>query len=233
MLVPRSHPQIPSWVTHPAFLRGRAATENISYSHPFCSYCLMKSSFKQKGISLFSPSSDEELPSHILPLKTDVGQPSSKFFMLSFCCVTGLERVCIQTSPWFWVLCEKLHDGLSWNLHRWCLTDRAVASGREVMHVIRVLLCGAHYLISPLPWLRQEGGWHSLLHFLYSRMIKTPCGAYYQPYHGSARLWEKQVHEELVNAQRRVQWEWEVEEECPRENRSKQSSEDTEAKFSP
>lgn len=182
MLVPRSHPQIPSWVTHPALLResgtwGVAATKSINYSNPFCSYCLTKSQFKQQGIPLFPPSSDEELLSHILPPKREVRQPSSKFFMLSFCCVTRLERVCIQTSPWFWPSCEEWHDRLSWNLQRWCLTDRGVISGKEAMHVIRVLLCGVHYLIPPLQWLRQEGGWRSLLHFLYSRMIKTPCGA--------------------------------------------------------
>lgn len=52
---------------------------------------------------IFPPSSDKELLSHILPPKREVRQPSSKFLMLSFCSVTGLKRVCIPTSPWFWL----------------------------------------------------------------------------------------------------------------------------------
>lgn len=177
MLVPRSHPQIPSQVTHPAFLResgtwGVAATESINYPIPFWSCCLMKSQLKQKGIPLFPPSSDEELLSH---WKEKLGSQAASF-KCSLCCVTGLKRACIQTSPWFWASREEWHERSPWNLHR-CLTDRGVISGKGVMHVTRALLWGVHYLTPPLQWLGQEGGWRSSLHFLDSRMIKTPCGA--------------------------------------------------------
>lgn len=96
-------------------------------------------------------------------------------------------------------------------------------------------LCLAEFIASfpPLQQPRQEEGWRSLLHSssLYSRMIKTPCGAYYQPYGKGARVWEKHAQEQLVNVLQRAQWEWESEEEWPGDNASKRSSEDREARL--